>query len=203
MGLTSAVAVGTRAVPALGMVVIGVSRLRARRAGWEDSVPIDDGEPLVRLPDRELRQRLEAGDPVEEVDLRRADLGRAALAGSALAGRDLTGARLQKADLAGADLRGCRLDHADLSGASLAGADLREASVTDASFVGADLRDADLRGLRNAATATWTKVKHSRATTWPESYDPRNAGSAVDRLGADTLALHRLAQSHDRRRPRR
>lgn len=151
---------------------------RAERDGYREAGHLQravpeptDAEKLARRAS--FLRRLEAGEPMREVDFTWADLR-----GLDLRGRDLAGAWLESADLSGSDLegaslRGAVLARARLSGtklvraqleranlgriecqrADLSGADLRAAILTSASFVesslrGADLSDCETRELR-------------------------------------------------------
>lgn len=83
-----------------------------------------------------------------------------------LSGANLDRANLSKANLSGADLRGADLRGADLSGADLWGANLTRASLSGASLSGANLIGADLSG-----------AIYSAQTTWPEGFNPQDAGA--------------------------
>jgi uncharacterized protein YjbI with pentapeptide repeats len=134
------------------------------------------------------------------VDLAGSDLGYSDLAGADLHYSDLSqsfllGADLRRADLTGvwfvrATLDEARLHQADLRSAvfwkaRLIGADLRAADLTAADLTGARLRGArfDLADLRGAdfttadvAGATFAGAVADDTTTWPDGFDPQQAG---------------------------
>ncbi|MDF3146454.1 MULTISPECIES: pentapeptide repeat-containing protein [unclassified Streptomyces] len=109
------------------------------------------------------------------VDLRRADLTKADLAGADLEGAHLNWAWLPDARLDGADLNDADLSEANLAGASLKGVDLAGAVLHGAHLEGASLREAELGGAQlDGAVA-------NEATTWPDGFEPRQAGVNVRR----------------------
>jgi len=94
----------------------------------------------------------EAGEPLDDLDLRGLDLS----------GLDLSGVRAVGTDLTGADLRGVRLEGADLTRARLADADLGGGEVGDAIFLEADFTGARLRSV-SAAGADFSSAILARA----------------------------------------
>jgi hypothetical protein len=108
-------------------------------------------------------------------DLRRANLGKAQLAGADLEGAHLGWSWLRLAQLEGTDLTDANLQEADLAGANLEGAELVGANQNGAHLQGASLLRADLDGARlDGAVA-------DQKTTWPEGFDPQQAGVVVMR----------------------
>jgi uncharacterized protein YjbI with pentapeptide repeats len=111
----------------------------------------------ARAPRNALQEKLlaalDAGEPLDAIDLAGGDLADIDLRGRSLAGCRMKGALLKRADLTGSKLAGAVLADADLAeakldGADLAGADLTNASLAGASFRGATLTEARLDGAR-------------------------------------------------------
>lgn len=90
----------------------------------------------------QVRIRMDAGEPLEGLDLTGADLS-----GLDLRGADLAGAWLEAADLTGTQLEGADLRLSVLARAKLPGATLKGCQARGANFSYADLSQADLSGL--------------------------------------------------------
>jgi len=84
------------------------------------------------------------GEPLDEVNLRRANLGGANLKEARLHGANLVEAKLKGAKLEGADLSEANLIQADLNAANLRDSYLGSAVIIGANLRGADLSEADL-----------------------------------------------------------
>ena len=115
-----------------------------------------------------LRDRLAAGQPVTDAELRAAGLAGHNLRGLDFSARDLTGI-----DLRGAALAEARFHGTVLRGANLAGANLTAADLTDADLSGANLESADFSG----ATVT--------GAHWQETKIAGARFAALDLAGAD------------------
>lgn len=102
--------------------------------------------PLSREESAPLRTQVQihvdAGEPLQGLDLTGADLS-----GLDLRGANLRGAWLEAADLTGTQLAGADLEGAVLARAKLPAADLRGCKARGANFSEADLSQADLTGL--------------------------------------------------------
>ncbi len=81
---------------------------------------------------------------------------------------------LNSADFSGANLSGGDLSVASLIGANMSGADLRDTNLRRANMSGADLRIADLQKL-----ARFEDTNYSKATKWPDGFDPKAAGAVL------------------------
>jgi len=95
-----------------------------------------------------LRDRLAAGQPVTDDELRAAGLAGHNLRGLDFSGRDLTGIDLRGAELAEARFHGTVLRAANLAGANLTAADLTRADLSGANLESADFSDATVTGAR-------------------------------------------------------
>ena len=106
---------------------------------------------------------------LSQVDLRGAYIPEINLSQARLLGADLSGAILTEADL-----NRIYLHQANLSGANLKGADLRGAILTEADLNRAYLHQAKLNG------ANLTGASYNSHTTWPDNFDPVQAGAVKD-----------------------
>ncbi len=140
--------------------------------GSDELDPPAQREPLPRLRGRALRRHLEAREPLQAIDLRRARLRGLDLENADLSGVDLSGADLRGTNLAGADLRDARLDYVDASRADLRRADLGGVWFLDTDLTGADLRGADLSRCLNLTMANLKRVQWDATTSWPPGLDP-------------------------------
>jgi uncharacterized protein YjbI with pentapeptide repeats len=93
-----------------------------------------------------LKDLVEDGVPLNNIDLTNAILGYVNLTGASLGDANLTNADLSGANLTGAYLGGVNLTGASLGGANLTGASLGHANLTGAYLGGANLKDAFLWG---------------------------------------------------------
>ncbi|TVR62261.1 MAG: DUF2169 domain-containing protein [Gemmatimonadales bacterium] len=127
----------------------------------EEEEGIEPEPPPVTWSREMVEAAHEAGDPLDDLDLRGLDLSGLDLSGLRAVGADFTGADLRDVRLKGADLTRARLVDVDLSGGGLgeaicleadfSGARLRSVSAAGADFSSAvlaraDLAEADLRG---------------------------------------------------------
>lgn len=76
--------------------------------------------------------------------------------------------RMRGFDLAARDLSGLNFENSDLRGANLQDADLSNSDLSGADLSGASLDRANLRG-----------VKYTKATVWPDRFDPKTAGAML------------------------
>ncbi|MGP3965344.1 pentapeptide repeat-containing protein [Nonomuraea sp. 3N208] len=118
-------------------------------------------------------------DEQEPLRLLGTDLRRAALSRGNLVGADLEGVRLDNAWMPEARLDDVDLSHADLRKANLAGASLKGADLTDAILCGAHVEGACLREAILTG-AQLDGVVANQSTTWPEGFDPQEAGVVVE-----------------------
>jgi len=146
--------------------------------------PPSPGAPVGR---EQARALLEAGAPLEEVNLDGADLSDLDFEGRSLAGASLRGADLRRARLAGAKLTGASLAEADLGdavldGADLTGADLKGARIDRTRFANATLDLADFSGAvgENAtfAGATGTRPRFVEARLRGVCFDAASLAGA-------------------------
>ncbi len=140
--------------------------LRAAGAGEEDvadvmaalAPPPEDVDTVAAPPvdkRRLVEERMARGEPLADLDLRKADLRDLDLSAQDLRASDLSDALLSRANLARADLSGAILMRADLEdvrceGARLVGADLTRAVIDGARFDGACLDEATLARVRGS-----------------------------------------------------
>ena len=151
-------------------------KLRVRRARVVDVLWIK----RANLGGADLR-----GANLGDANLRDANLQHANLGDAYLRGADLRGANLRGAYLGGANLQHANLGGADLRGANLRGANLGDANLWDANLGDAylggaylgdtNLGDAYLRDANLGDANLWDAVA-SRATLWPEGFDPDARG---------------------------
>lgn len=94
----------------------------------------------------ELTKKAQAGQSLENIDLREAQLEGISLTGANLTGADLSGANLSGADLRDANLTASLLRETFFTDANLDGANLSNAKMEGANFLNASLRKADLSG---------------------------------------------------------
>ncbi|MCB9746530.1 MAG: pentapeptide repeat-containing protein, partial [Alphaproteobacteria bacterium] len=148
-----------------------------------------DGADLrgAKLGGAELIGAQLSGAVLASANLEQANLSTATLDGADMQGVEATTCELEGAMLAGVNLQGAVLIRSNLSLANLMGADLRGARLQDSHLVGADLSMADLRGadLRRVdlAEATLDDAQlegavYSPETSWPEGFDPEEAGAS-------------------------
>jgi hypothetical protein len=129
---------------------------------------------------------------LQDADLRDADLQRADLQGADLRRAKLWFANLQDADLRDADLQRADLRRANLRRTNLSSADLRDAILWDADLSGADLlgaklQNADLSGA-DLSGADLQGAVYNASTTFPEGFDPEDAGMISETRGKKTVA---------------
>jgi uncharacterized protein YjbI with pentapeptide repeats len=110
---------------------------------------------------------------LQETTLQYAILENASLKLVNLRRANLQGTQLVGTDFGGSNLRDARLNKANLINAVLYMADLRGADLRKSWLFGADLRGADLSG------ADLHGAKYDKDTTWPEDFDPAQAGAEL------------------------
>lgn len=101
-----------------------------------------EGEASIETARARVIRMLEAGDPLDGLELAGADLSELDLSGISIVGANLKEANLRGARLAGANLSTSQLGGADLTGAALDGANLELADLFRATLSAASLRGA-------------------------------------------------------------
>jgi uncharacterized protein YjbI with pentapeptide repeats len=146
---------------------------------------------LTDLVNANLAGAILGGADLTAADLSGAHLEGADLRNSTLEFAILENAHLEKANLAGAILREARLINTNLEGANLQNADLRAVVVDRTNLSGTHLEQACLHGaelaysnlrqavLKGARAGEYVKDPQA-VTTWPNGFDWRGAGVAIN-----------------------